>query len=302
PDPDPLAASHYSCAYWIDHLCDLNPVSSTIYAKYMQDGGVIDIFLREKYLYWLEALSLCKSMPKGVVSMAMLQSLVQGSSEAAAITELVYDAHRFIMYHKGAIEGSPLQAYASALLFSPARSLVRGLFQHEEPEWIAIKPAMSDSWSACLQTLEGHSGWVRSVAFSHDSTYLATASDDRTVKVWDASNGACLRTFNIGTTLHNLSFDSTGSYLHTEIGTIVIRGLGVSSMTDIAEPKHSKHTSAGISLDRTWITYTGKNILWVPSEYRPSRCSVYGDMVGIGTGSGRVLICKIDPQHVHKYS
>src|SRR5205814_204663 len=24
PDPDPLAASRYSCIYWVDHLCDWN--------------------------------------------------------------------------------------------------------------------------------------------------------------------------------------------------------------------------------------------------------------------------------------
>jgi WD40 repeat protein len=50
------------------------------------------------------------------------------------------------------------------------------------------------SSGACLQTLEGHSSPVRSVAFSHDSSKLASASDDRTVKVWDASSGACLQT------------------------------------------------------------------------------------------------------------
>ena len=55
---------------------------------------------------------------------------------------LVQDAYRFVMYHKGAIECSPLQAYVSALLFSPAASLVRRLFQREEPDWITIKPAM----------------------------------------------------------------------------------------------------------------------------------------------------------------
>src|SRR5277367_2866229 len=98
------------------------------------------------------------------------------------------------MYHKRAIENSPLQAYASALVFSPARSLIRGLFKEEEPKWITIKPAMGDKWSACLQTLEGHSGSVRSVAFSHDSTRLASASDDKTVKIWDASSGECLQT------------------------------------------------------------------------------------------------------------
>jgi hypothetical protein len=77
PDPDPLAASRYSCVYWIDHLCDLNATSPATYAENLQDRGVVDRFLREKYLYWLEALSLCKSMSKGVVSIRKLQMSVQ---------------------------------------------------------------------------------------------------------------------------------------------------------------------------------------------------------------------------------
>ncbi|KAH7033954.1 beta transducin-like protein HET-E2C [Macrophomina phaseolina] len=162
PDPDPLATSRYSCVYW--------------------------------YLYWLEALSLCRSMPKGVVSMAQLWSLVEERGELTSFTKLVHDANRFVMYHKGAIESSPLQAYASALLFSPASSLVRRRFQHEEPEWITIKPDTEESWSACLQTLEGHNGLVWSVTFSHDSARLASGSWDRTVKIWDVSSGACLQT------------------------------------------------------------------------------------------------------------
>jgi WD40 repeat protein len=84
------------------------------------------------------------------------------------LTQLVQDARRFIMYHKGAIESYPLQTYMSALLFSPIGSLIRQQFQHEEPRGITVKPAMSDNWSTCLQTLEGHSGWVMSVAFSPD--------------------------------------------------------------------------------------------------------------------------------------
>src|SRR2546421_107657 len=77
---------------------------------------------------------------------------------------------------------------------------------------------MGDEWSGCLQTLEGHhreghhrEGHHRSVnsvafshdsarlasasvAFSHDSARLASASGRDTVKIWDASSGACLQT------------------------------------------------------------------------------------------------------------
>jgi hypothetical protein len=77
PNPDPLISSRYSCIYWIDHLYDLILASSTTYADSLQDGGIIESFLQSRFLYWLEALSLCKSMSKGVVSIGKLQKMVQ---------------------------------------------------------------------------------------------------------------------------------------------------------------------------------------------------------------------------------
>ncbi|PVH99085.1 WD40 repeat-like protein [Periconia macrospinosa] len=193
PDPDPLAASRYSCIYWIDHLSDWNRGCSAHHRIHLQDQSPVDNFLRTKYLYWLEALSLCKSMSKGVISMAKFETLIKGRTNAAELTGLVRDARRFIMAHKGAIENSPLQCYASALAFSPTHSIVRGLFKREEPNWIIIEPVVEKNWSACLQTLESHSRSVNSVAFSPDSTRLASGSVDSTIKIWDASSGQCIR-------------------------------------------------------------------------------------------------------------
>ena len=77
PDPDPLAASRYSCIYWVHHLCDWNSKSGANHKIDLQDGGMVDEFVRKKYLYWLEALSLCRSMSEGVLSMAKLEGLLQ---------------------------------------------------------------------------------------------------------------------------------------------------------------------------------------------------------------------------------
>ncbi|OCK73083.1 HET-domain-containing protein, partial [Lepidopterella palustris CBS 459.81] len=182
PDPDPLTASRYSCVYWVDHLCDWNSDRDADQKAELLEGGEVDVFLKEKYLYWLEALSLCRSMPKGVLAIGKLEAFIRGRSDASALLELVYDARRFIMYHKQAIATSPLQAYSSALIFSPTSSLIRHNFRGEEPQWVTIKPkkVVAEKWSACLQTLEGHSRGVMSVAFSHDSSRLASASYDNT--------------------------------------------------------------------------------------------------------------------------
>jgi hypothetical protein len=90
PGPDPLAASRYSCVYWVDHLCDLNPTSSATYAECLRDRGVVDRFLREKYLYWLESLSLCKSTSKGVDSLRKLHLLVQVGPRQATLLVIFY--------------------------------------------------------------------------------------------------------------------------------------------------------------------------------------------------------------------
>jgi hypothetical protein len=79
PDLDPLALLRYSCIYWVDHLCKSDPVCSATYKQDIQDEGAVHAFLRENYLHWLEALSLCRSMAKGVLSIANLQSLVKVS-------------------------------------------------------------------------------------------------------------------------------------------------------------------------------------------------------------------------------
>jgi hypothetical protein len=77
PNTDPLAVSRYPCVYWIDHLYDSIPKFSANNDHDLQVIGVVDEFLRKKYLYWLEGLSLCKSLERGVVSIAKLWSLVQ---------------------------------------------------------------------------------------------------------------------------------------------------------------------------------------------------------------------------------
>ena len=85
PRRDPLSLARYSCVYWVDHLLDCDPTRNA--TNDLRDGGSVDKFLHESYLFWLEALSLCKSMLKGVLAMAKLQALIQVSF---GISDTVY--------------------------------------------------------------------------------------------------------------------------------------------------------------------------------------------------------------------
>ncbi|MDX6296006.1 MAG: hypothetical protein QOH50_5265 [Kribbellaceae bacterium] len=82
----------------------------------------------------------------------------------------------------------------SALVFSPEKSIVRRRFEMCIPAWIQTKPKVQEDWSAALQTLEGHSSGVSSVAFSHDGKQVVSGSWDATVRLWDAVTGAALQT------------------------------------------------------------------------------------------------------------
>lgn len=43
-----------------------------------------------------------------------------------------------------------------------------------------------------LRILRGHNSWVWSVSFHPNSKYLASGSQDETVKIWNVETGKCI--------------------------------------------------------------------------------------------------------------
>ena len=96
--------------------------------------------------------------------------------EHTGLRALMHDARRFILSYRSIIELAPLQVYNSALIFSPAKSLIRNLFLNQFPTWIKSLPVVEEDWNHSLQTLEGHSDRVWTVVFSPDGRFLASSS------------------------------------------------------------------------------------------------------------------------------
>ncbi|MEE1202698.1 MAG: WD40 repeat domain-containing protein, partial [Bacteroidales bacterium] len=70
------------------------------------------------------------------------------------------------------------------------RSALEAITLSYSPE---AERALRQSWESNDGTLKGHTYYVTSVAASPDGEYLASGSWDKTVKIWDAKSGGCIR-------------------------------------------------------------------------------------------------------------
>ena len=160
---------------------------------------------------------------------------------------------------------------------------------------------MQVNWSAELQTLEGHSHYVSSVAFSPDSKQVVSGSGDNTVRLWDAATGAALQTLEgHSESVSSVAFSPDGKQVVSGSGDKTVRLWDAvtgavlqtlechwSLVNSMAFSQDSKAEQA-LFVSDNWVRDGKRKFLWLPPGYRATSFAVWNRTIILGHSSGRI--------------
>ena len=112
------------------------------------------------------------------------------------------------------LNAAAFQIHSSALSLAPSDCSLQAVYGHKWKKSITILQGIPDTWDTCLRTIECHSDSINSVAFSLDGSYIASASSDHTIQLWDTVTGAHLKTLRGHSAwVQSVAFSPNGTYM-----------------------------------------------------------------------------------------
>ena len=216
----------------------------------------------------------------------------------------INDSKHLLMEHFDVIHNSPSQIYHSALPFCPPSSWLCKHYSAELSLRVRVVKGLPVEWGACFCTvsigdltlslsywnntvavgfgsgniiildaitgsqvaiLPGHTGWVRSLAFSSDGRSLVSGSHDTTVKFWDMQTGGVIKTFHGHTSWVcsvSISADCTRIASGSEAGTIHLWDIQTGECYQTIKQEGSVDCVIFSSIDSQYIISISNRRFW----------------------------------------
>lgn len=253
PVPDPLSKLRYSCLHWLDHADYLQEQQDW----QLSEDEVVESFICSDLLHWLEALSIMSSMPQGTAGFQKLSKFYRSSArpKSQQVERLVEEARRFILYNKECIEMAPLQAYASAILFSPQHGMseIKRHYQYEL-DWVALHPTASGAtWSQLIQELPSGGHVPMCMDFSHDGRFLVTGDAkyiaesntiEHCVEIWDVLASHRILSLQVDDWIRKVAFSRDGNEVLVVMSNGIVQRLEADSGRCVGNYTHPSQIRA----------------------------------------------------------
>lgn len=133
----------------------------------------------------------------------------------------MHEASQLLHLHHRISNADDAQA-KHTILYCPDNSAVKRLLLSNEFPDLEVPPTMGPESYRMVHVLRGHDDYVRCCAYSHDGRFLASASDDSSVLIWNATGGNMQHAFRncFPSWIYKVTFSSSGLIAAADGGTI----------------------------------------------------------------------------------
>ncbi|KAJ6562705.1 WD40-repeat-containing domain protein [Mycena vulgaris] len=299
------ALLQYVCLYWPHHIVAASAAEASdveVFVTSSHLNSLQDVFF-PNFLFWVEVLS---AMNKASVASSLIMMALTAKCFARAplyMTEFLGDANEFVVSSMEAIETSVAHIYLSALPCLRPTSKVAQAFWPKFNCVPRLHLAGIQRRREVTLILQGHDDGVNCIAISADGVHIASGSDDKMIRVWDARTGKAITEPIQGHTerVWSVAFSPSGAHIvsgsddkticvwDVRTGKAImepIRGHTDSVLSVMFSPDGARITSGSDDKTiRVWDVRTGKAVM-KPIQHTDSVLSVVFSPDGAHIASG----------------